>query len=65
MLRVEELRRRKGWNQAELARRVGVTQVSIWKFENGKANPNLETLVKLARALECSLDDLVDVEAVS
>lgn len=65
MLRLEEARKQKGWNQAELAKRVGLSQVAIWKFESGKANPSFETLIKLANVLECQIDDLVVREPAS
>lgn len=30
------------------------------KIESGKVNPTLDTLLKLAKALDCSLSDLLD-----
>ena len=64
MLRLEEVRKSRGINQAKLAKKVGCSQAAICKFETGEMNPSLETLVKLARALDCQLDDLVDKGAV-
>ena len=46
---------RLGWTQAELAERMGTTQSAIARMEGGGARPNLETLEKLARALELSM----------
>ena len=62
MLKLEEVRKQRGINQTELARRVGCSQAAICKFESGDMNPSLETLVKLSKALNCSLDDLVSAE---
>lgn len=62
MLKLKEIRKQKGISQAELARRVGCSQVSICNFESGRMNPSLETLVKLSKALDCSLEDLVSAE---
>ena len=39
-----------GWTQAELARRVGVSQQQIAKLERSAVNPTVETLEKLAAA---------------
>jgi transcriptional regulator with XRE-family HTH domain len=46
--------------QKELESRSGVTQSMISKIENGTAeNVSIEVLRKLARALNCSLVDLL------
>lgn len=49
----------KSFTQLELANLVGVSQVAIAKFENGSKIPNLVTGYHIAKALECSLDELV------
>ena len=47
MLRVrEEL----GMSQQELSTKTGITQPDISKLENGKANPSIGTLKKIAEA---------------
>lgn len=56
---VVEIRERLELSQVELADRLGVRQPSIWKIENSKAIPNGATLLKLAKALDVSIDDLV------
>jgi transcriptional regulator with XRE-family HTH domain len=49
---MKELRERKGWSQAELARRAGLTQPYIVMIESGaRKNPSLKVLGKLAKAL--------------
>lgn len=53
------LRRAKGWNQGELAEKAGTKSSQISKFERGTYQPRLETLAKLAEALECTTDFLV------
>ena len=51
------LRERQGLTQSELARRIGVSQPFIAKLESGEAhNFSLETLVKLAVALNSELE---------
>lgn len=47
-----------GWSQERLAAHAGVTQPQLASLEAGQANPTLRTLVKLADALRCSLQDL-------
>ena len=49
-LQVRRLRARRGWSQAELARRVGVSQQQIAKVEDPDMNPTVDTISKLAAA---------------
>lgn len=54
-LRIKELRERRGWSQAELARRAGVAQPIVNRLERGKTRtPSLDNLEKLADALGVS-----------
>lgn len=46
----------KGLTQKELAELTNLTQSVIARFENKKVSPNLETLMKIATALECKID---------
>ena len=51
-----ELREKLGVTQAELARRMGVSQPFIAKIENDEAaNIGLETLIKIADALRADI----------
>ena len=51
------LRERRGLTQTQLARRIGVSQPFIAKLESGEThNFSLETLVKLAVALDSELE---------
>ncbi len=52
-----KLREQRGLTQAELAHRIGVSQPFIAKLESGQThNFSLETLVKLAVALDSELE---------
>lgn len=59
-LRLREMRKSRGMTQTQLANAVGIKQPSLSSLENGVTEPALKTLIKLAKALECSLDELVD-----
>ena len=53
-VRINELRQLKGWSQAELARRSGVSQSTISRLEAGTTpSIDLNNLEKLASALRC------------
>ncbi len=57
--RIIELRTKKGWSQADLARESGKSPQAIEKLENGKVNPTLYSLFEIAKALDVSLGVLV------
>lgn len=57
--RIKKTRRAKGWTQAELAKRLGVTQAQVAKWESDKANPSRKTLLKLASIFGCEPGYLV------
>src|SRR5215203_3480673 len=58
MLEVRQLRKKKGWNQTELAFHAGLAPSVISQVENGKRSPSARTLGKLARALDVDVADL-------
>ena|SRR3989344_3402399 len=53
---IVKARREKGLTQAKLAKKIGTKQSVISRLEKGRANPTLEFLKKLARALHASLE---------
>lgn len=53
--RVRELRVQQGLSQTELARRAGMTQPALARFEAGGTVPTLPVLERLARALGAEL----------
>ena len=59
-VRIKEVRNVKGWSQAELARRSGVSQSTISRLEAG-TTPSivLKNLEDLARALEVDASYLI------
>jgi putative transcriptional regulator len=58
--RIIELRTKKGWSQADLAREAGKDRQAIEKLENGRVNPTLYSLLQIAEALGVKLGALVD-----
>lgn len=48
-----------GLSQHDLAAEAGVRQALISEIEIGSANPTLETLEKIARALDVGIGDLL------
>ena len=46
------IRKMKGFTQAEVAKRAGISRTNVSRFESGEYNPTLEMLVKLASAMD-------------
>ena len=57
---IREKRKNKGISQKELAKRIGVDQTAVSMWETGKAMPQASKLPKLAKILECSIEELLD-----
>ena len=53
------LRLARGLTQTQLAELIGCPHQSINKWETGVNKPGMQSLIKLARALDCSIDDLI------
>jgi transcriptional regulator with XRE-family HTH domain len=62
--RLKKYREDKGMTQAELAAKVGVSAVTITRYEKGVREPNMDTLSKIAKILECTLDDMLGVRTI-
>lgn len=55
---VARLRESRGWSQAELARRTEVPRTSVSAIEGHRLTPSVTAALALARALECSVEEL-------
>ena len=60
--RLREERDSKGWTQAELAARVGVSRKTINTVENRVFTPSATLAIKLAEALGLSVETLFWIE---
>ena len=58
--RIKYFREQQGLTQKELGEKCGIDAANIRKYENGKQNPKLVTLNKIARALGVEAWKLVD-----
>jgi putative transcriptional regulator len=60
--RLRQIRTSRKMTQLDLTAATGIPQSVITRLERSpKANPTLETLLKIATALECTVGELVDV----
>jgi transcriptional regulator with XRE-family HTH domain len=61
--RIRALRLAQGWSLEELAGRARLSQSTLSRIENGQRRLALDSLVTLARALDTTLDQLVETAA--
>lgn len=54
--RLIEQRHSRGMTQAALSKAAGIAQPALARLESKKATPQLDTLLKVAAALDCSLE---------
>ena len=57
--RVREVAEARGMNLTQLARRADVTRETAERYWNNKVTRPTQALIKLARALECKVEDLI------
>ena len=57
--RIQQLRKERGWSQAELATRIDSDARQVSRYENNKITPSLDALARIAETLDISLDYLV------
>ena len=58
--RIRVLRAEKGWSQAELAERVGVSRNSINAIENGRFDPSLPLAFRIANNFGLLVEEVFD-----
>lgn len=58
---INRLRLAKGLTQEQLAKEVGCLRGDIGRWERGERRPNTGSALKLARALNCKIEDLFDI----
>lgn len=54
--RLRELRGERGWTQAQLARKLGVSRQNVNAIENGKWDPSLALAYRIARLFDESVE---------
>ncbi|MEK9181464.1 MAG: helix-turn-helix transcriptional regulator [Patescibacteria group bacterium] len=58
-LNLKRIRTKKAISQGDIARELGVSRGFVSTIENGKTNPTLSTIAKLAKALNVSTNALL------
>jgi putative transcriptional regulator len=56
--RITDLRAERGWTQANLAQRAGVSRQTINAIETGKFDPSLPLAFRLAKLFDLRIEEL-------
>ena len=59
MVGLREIRKAKNYSQLKVAMDLNITREALSNYENGKRNPDLETLVRLSNYFKKSIDYLI------
>lgn len=57
--RIRQLRKESGWHQAELGAKIGTDSQCVSRYETSKITPSLDAIVRIAEALNISIDHLL------
>lgn len=60
-LKIKQLREQKGLDQKSFAFDCEIGRTQLYMIENGKTNPRLLTLMKIAKGLDISVDELLKI----
>ena len=62
---IKSIRLSRNISQEELALRIGCSQYYISQLERNNANPTIDILYKISKALNCCIKDLISCDCPS
>lgn len=62
-MKLKEFRKLKNLSQQQVADNIGINQKTYSNYENGKAEPSIDKLIKLAKLFGVSVDTLIGNDA--
>ena len=62
--KLQELRKRNGLTQEELAEKLYVSRTAISKWESGRGYPNIESLKAIAKFFSVTVDELLSTDEI-
>ncbi|MEO9849472.1 MAG: helix-turn-helix transcriptional regulator [Reichenbachiella sp.] len=60
--RIKQLREEKSFDQKAFAFYCDISRTQVFMIENGKTNPRLLTMMKIAKGLGISVNELLDIK---
>lgn len=61
-LRINELRKARGWSQVDLAKKLNISKQTVSNWENDNILPSIDMLIHLSKAFGVSTDYLLGLE---
>ena len=58
------IRKEKNLSQEALAEKLGMSRQAISKWESGTSYPDMATIIRLAKTLDCKIDNLIDDDVI-
>lgn len=58
-MKLKEYRQKNNLSQKELSKSLGIPQTTLFNYEQGVCDPNVDTLIKLADFYHITIDELV------
>ncbi|MEM0992934.1 MAG: helix-turn-helix transcriptional regulator [Bacteroidota bacterium] len=58
--RLKDLRKKKGFSQAQLAQKIEVHFTQVSRYERGETKPNAQAMTKMAKVLDTTVDYLMN-----
>lgn len=59
---LKEIRKSKGLTQKDMAEKIGVAKSTYSLYESGKREPNILTIKKIAKVLDISASELLNIK---
>ena len=59
-MNIKSIRTQRSLSQKELAFAINTNPNNISRYETGEREPNIATLKAIAKALECTIDELLE-----
>lgn len=57
---IKKYRKERGMTQQQLSELCGVPAISLGRYERGERNPSIDTLIKIAEALDITIEKLIN-----
>lgn len=61
-MKLKEIQKKSGYTREEVAKAIGINKSNYDNYLNGRNEPNIETLKKLAKYFNVTLDELCDYD---
>ncbi len=61
-LRLKQLRTARGMTQADVAQALGISKSTVGMYEQGRREPDLETVVQMAKLFSVSVEEILGLQ---